>query len=73
MPKFRKGDIETIKIQIENGQKQYIRYAEGAQLYSMGLHTFRDMAKEAGAVRKLPGIVLVNVKLINEYIETMYG
>lgn len=73
MPKFRKGDIETIKIQIENGQKQYIRYAEGAQLYSMGLHTFRDMAKEAGAVRKLPGIVLVNVRLINEYIETMYG
>lgn len=67
MPKFRKGDIETIKIQIENGQKQYIRYAEGAQLYSMGLHTFRDMAKEAGAVRKLPGIVLVNVKLINEW------
>lgn len=73
MSKFKRGDVEAIKIQIENGQKQYIRYAEGAELYSMGQHTFRDMAKEAGAIRKMPGIVLVNVKQINEYIETMYG
>ena len=73
MSKFKRGDIEAIKIQIENGQKQYIRYAEGAELYSMGQHTFRDMAKAAGAVRKMPGLVLVNVKQINEYIETMYG
>jgi hypothetical protein len=33
MPRFRKGNIEAIKIQIENGQKQYVRYSEGAQLY----------------------------------------
>lgn len=73
MPKFKKGDIEAIKIQIENGQKQYVRYAEGAKLYSMSEHSFRDMAKEAGAIRKMPGIVLVHVKTINEYIEIMFG
>ncbi len=70
---FKKGSIEAIKIKIENGQKLYVRYAEGAELYSMGTHTFRDLAIEAGAIRKMPGVVLVNVKQINEYIETMYG
>lgn len=70
---FKKGSIEAIKIKIENGQKLYIRYAEGAELYSMGMHTFRDLAIEAGAVRKMAGVVLVNVKQINDYIETMYG
>lgn len=73
MPKFKKGDLEPIKIQIENGQKQYIRYAEGAALYSMGLNTFKEMAHTAGAVRKVDGVVLVNVRVINDYIETMYG
>lgn len=73
MPKFMPGDINAIRIQIENGQKLYMRYVEGAKLYSMGMHSFRDMAKAAGAVRKLPGLVLVNVKKINEYIEIMYG
>lgn len=34
---FKRGSIEALKIKIENGQKQYIRYNEGAELYSMGL------------------------------------
>lgn len=70
---FKKGSIEALKIKIENGQKQYIRYNEGAELYSMGLHTFKDLAIEAGATRKMQGVVLVNVRIINDYIETMYG
>lgn len=70
---FKRGSIEALKIKIENGQKQYIRYNDGAELYSMGLHTFRDLAIEAGATRKMQGVVLVNVRIINDYIETMYG
>ena len=70
---FKRGSIEALKIKIENGQKQYIRYNEGAELYSMGLHTFRDLAIEAGATRKMQGVVRVNVRIINDYIETMYG
>lgn len=70
---FKRGSIEALIIKIENGQKQYIRYNEGAELYSMGLHTFRDLAIEAGATRKMQGVVLVNVRIINDYIETMFG
>ena len=39
----------------------------------MGIHGFTDLAKEAGAVRKINGVCLVNVDILNEYIEEMYG
>lgn len=59
-------DAETIK-----KLKTYVRYDEGAMLYSMGLHTFQDLAQEAGAVRKIKSVVLVNLDILNEYIETI--
>jgi hypothetical protein len=66
-------DNPELASQVNSGCKKYVRYAEGAELYSMETHTFRDLAIEAGAIRKMAGVVLVNVKQINEYIETMYG
>ena len=52
------------------GGKKFVRYEEGAMLYSMGLHTFQDLAKEAGAIYHVKRIVLVNTELIDEYLET---
>ena len=57
MPKFKKGDIETIKIQIENGQKQYIRYAEGAQLYSIE-YVIGCMGKNTTKVRNIKAYLM---------------
>ena len=31
----------------KSGKKKFVRYDEGAQLYSMGVHMFAEMAKEA--------------------------
>lgn len=39
----------------------------------MGIHGFMDLAKEAGAVRKVKEIYLVNTEVINQYIEDMFG
>jgi len=64
-------DVETMKGYVSIGTKKYVRYAEGAKLYSMGLHSFQNLAKEAGAVRKMKGVVLVNLDIVNEYIELM--
>ena len=47
-----------------------MRYAEGAELYSMGLHSFQSLAKDAGATRKIKGIVLVNTEKVDEFIES---
>lgn len=49
MPKVRKEIPELEKL-VQVGRKKFVRYEEGAQLYSMGLHTFQELAKDAGAV-----------------------
>ena len=54
---------------IQGGKKKFVRYAEGAALYSMGLHTFQDLAKEAKAVYHVKKIVKVNTEAIDEYLE----
>ena len=69
MPKPRK-QIDNIEELIKSKKKKYVRYAEGAELYSMGLHTFQKLAKDAGAIRKVKGIVLVNTDKVDEFIES---
>lgn len=62
--------IENLDEMVKNKKKKYVRYAEGAELYSMGLHSFQSLAKDAGAVRKVKGVVLVNTEKIEEFIES---
>jgi hypothetical protein len=53
----------------QNRFKKFVRYQEGAEMYSMGLSSFTKLAKEAKAVYKRGNIVLVNVNIIDEYLE----
>ena len=55
-------------------EKEYNRRAKnsadlGAAMFSMGLHSFMDLAKEAKAVYRIRRIVLVNTETIEEYLE----
>ena len=50
--------------------KKFIRYKDGAELYSLGIQNFMKIAKEAGAVRKIRGTVLVNTEKLDEYIDS---
>ena len=38
-------------------------------MFSMGLHSFMELAKEAKAVYRIRRIVLVNTDIIEEYLE----
>ncbi len=49
--------------------KKYVRYEEGAELFSMGVHSFEQLAKDAGAVYRVRRVVLVNVQVIEAYLE----
>lgn len=68
MPKVRK-EIPELEKMIRTGRKKFVRYEEGAKLYSMGLHTFQQLAKDAKAVYRIKRVVLVNTELIDEYLE----
>lgn len=72
MPRERKRyTVEELEKVITSGAKKYVRYEEGAKLYSMGRNTFIDLARQANAVYKFKGVALVNVKKVDEYMEYM--
>ena len=52
--------------------KKFVRYGEGAQLYSMSQSTFEKLAKEAKAIYKYNKLVLVNTEKIDEYLELFH-
>ncbi|MFQ9716218.1 MAG: DUF6462 family protein [Blautia sp.] len=51
-------------------KKKFVRYKEGAEMYSMCQSKFEKMAKEARAVYKLDKLVLVNCEIFELYLET---
>lgn len=51
-------------------KKRFVRYKEGAELYSMGLTKFQQMAKDAKAIYKLDKLVLVNCDIFESYLES---
>ena len=59
MPKVRKEIPELEKL-VQVGRKKFVRYEEGVQLYTLGLHTFQELAKDAKAVYQVKRVVLVN-------------
>jgi len=51
-------------------KKEFIRYDEGAERYSMSKHSFMKLAHDARAVYKINRMSLVNVKIFEKYLET---
>jgi len=49
--------------------KKFVRYAEGAEKYSMGITKFQELAKEARAVYKIDHTALVNCEIFEAYLE----
>lgn len=51
-------------------RKRFVRYKEGAEIYSMCQSKFEQMAKEAKAIYKVDKLVLVNCDIFEKYLET---
>lgn len=65
----KQNKMERYVAQItSSGKKKWVRYNEGALLYSMGIHSFMDLAKEAKAVYRIKRICLVNTEKLDEYL-----
>ena len=68
---YKRKEVENIEGLLTNGKKKFVKYEEGAAMFSMGIHSFMDLAKEAKAVYHIKRIVLVNTEKLDEYIELM--
>lgn len=52
--------------------KRFVRYPEGAEMYSISTSKFMQLAKDAKACYKVNQLVLVNLDIIDEYLETFH-
>lgn len=50
-------------------KKKFVRYKEGAEIYSIGLTRFQEIAKRSGAVYKVGNMCLVNTDILDKYLE----
>lgn len=51
---------------------KFVRYADGAEMYHVSISTFMQWAKKAKACYKVNQLVLMNLELIDEYLETFH-
>lgn len=51
-------------------KKRLVRYKEGSEMYSMGMNKFQTLAKDAGAILKVERMVLVDLDVFDEYLES---
>lgn len=66
----KRSEVPELEKMLQYGRKIFVRYDEGAKIYTMGLHSLQNLAKDAGAVYKIKGVVLVNTQVVDEYLET---
>ena len=58
--------------EIRERNKKFVRYKEGAVLYSMGMSKFQELAKEAKAIYKVNQMVLVNIEILDKYLKKFH-
>ncbi len=59
----------SILLRSQVNEKKYVRYKEGAKIYSMSEREFNRLAHDAGAVYKRNKMALVKLDIIDKYLE----
>lgn len=53
-------------------EMEYLTVDQAKLLYNLGTSTIKQMAKDAGAVRRIGGALRINRKVLSEYIEANF-
>lgn len=70
MNKRTETNLDELKKMVTGARvKKFVSLKEGAAIYSVGLHTFRELAEDAHAVYKVKRRVLVNLEKMDEFME----
>lgn len=62
--------IQEMRHEIIKHPQRFIRYKEGAQMYGICQKSFERLAHDAEAVYKINHIALVNLEILDAYLET---
>ena len=50
-------------------EKKFVRYKDGAKMYGMGQTEFIELVRDAEAVYKRHNMVLVNIEILDRFLE----
>ena len=59
----------NVLFQMRLDGRRFVRYKEGAKLYSMSENKFRELAEQAEAVHPFGGVIFIDTEKVDEYIE----
>lgn len=57
---------------LEGKKRTFVSYAQGARIYSMNYYSFVTLAKTAGANIRIKKKVVIDLDVIEEYLEKQY-
>ena len=63
---------ERLEKLVASGGKKFVSYKEGAELLSIGLHSFEVLARDANAIYKIKRRVLVNIQMVYDFMEAFH-
>ena len=64
--------MESIMKSHRKSMDKFVRYADGAEMYHVSISTFMQWAKKAKACYKVNQLVLVNLEMVDEYLEKFH-
>ena len=67
---YTRNEIKELEPMVKSGKKRFVRYQESEELYSVGCIHLSRLQKEAGAIYKIRRLVLVNLDIFDEYLDT---
>lgn len=69
MAKVKNGVFPNLDKYLENKGRKLVSYAEGAKIYGIPYYSFVRLAKEAGANYTLRKSTVIDVDLIERYLD----
>ena len=72
LEEFELENGKQYKQYMNPGRSKYIRQIDGPKVYPMGRHSFDKLARQAGAVLKVCGMVLVDTNLFDEFLDNNF-
>ena len=54
----------------QHGNRKFVRYKEGPELYSVSPREFYNLAHDAGAIYKRGKMVLINTEIVDDFLES---
>ena len=63
--------LSEVLLRMQFRGRHLFRYPEAADLYGISESKMKILAKKADAVRKMDGIALVDIRVMDQYVEDM--